>query len=719
MNKNTNTKSIKEVILNIIQENSPNRLKSNQLSKTLQIKSTDNDYELVKLALVELINEGKIYQGAHRTYGFVIPTLIIEGLYESVGRAGGGIVKSNIDDSQLLIIDKDSTWNALHGDFVRAKLIKISNNEKPSKGEITRVISRNTETITGTIFQSNKNSLFLQPDDKKLGIDFLIRRKNINNARIGDKVESKLLEWFDPEELPEVSVIRVLGKAGEVRTELKSVHYTYKLKNEFPINVTNEANNFTNDISSIEISKRKDLRSINTFTIDPDDAKDFDDAISIQKVNENEFILGIHIADVSHFVTEDSCLDKEALSRGTSVYLVGEVIPMLPEHLSNDLCSLKPNIDRLTFSVLVKINLNSEILDYEICKSIIHSKKRFTYNQVLEIINGVDDELKDDILLINKIAIELRNKRKEKGSTDFDTSETKFILDETGRPVEVIHKKANAATKLIEDCMLLANRIVAEHITMKKTGNSKQGKRDSRFAPFIYRIHDSPPSDKIRDFSNFLKSLGLTFPKENIKPLDYKKLIEKVRGTENEEIVNEMAIRSMAKAVYSNNNIGHFGLAFDNYSHFTSPIRRYPDLIVHRMLNEYINDMSIQRRNHYKSILDHICDQCSLTERNSVEAERESIKIAETYFMKSKIGNEYTAVITGMMPYAIFAKIDLFGIEGKIRIKDITDDYYVYDETKKMFVGKRKKRVFKLRDKVKIRVLKVDEVETFIDFTIV
>lgn len=708
-------KSVKENILSLITEAHPARMKTNQISKLLKIKSTDEDYELVRLAISELIDENKIVKGAHRSFGLVVTDLVIEGKFDANTNGGGTVVSQ--DREHIFEIDKYSTWNAIDGDIVRARLLK--NRNSLQKGEITRVVSRANTLFSGSIFQGKKGQLYLKPDNKKICFDFLIRRKNINNARINDKVEAKLLDWHDPEQLPEVSVTRVIGKAGEVKAELQSVLSSFKLDKNFNANVNSEVEKFGENILQEEIDKRKDLRGLQVFTIDPDDAKDFDDAISIETISENEFQVGIHIADVSYFVKENSALDKEAQARGTSVYLVGEVVPMLPEKLSNDLCSLKPNCDRLTYSVIVRLSGECKILDYEICKSIIHSKRRFTYNEVLNILETNSGDMLQELTLANRIATALREKRRLDGSTDFDTSESKFTLDENGFPTKLEQKKANKATKLIEDFMLLANKIVAQHIAKRKQGSGMHSKARKEKLPFVYRIHDSPPPEKVREFANYLKTFGINFPKENIKPMDYKKLIDQVRGTANEDPINDMAVRSMAKAVYSSFNIGHFGLAFQDYTHFTSPIRRYPDLIVHRLLSEYSNGVSNQKLKYYKDTLEQLCDHASMQERNAVLAERESIKIAETYFMKNKVGSVYSAVITGIMPFGVFAKIDEYGIEGKIRIKEIRDDYYTYNEQRKELRGRRNGKVFRLRDKVTVRVLRVDEFENYIDLEIV
>ncbi len=707
--------SIREQIITILTDIAPDLMKTNELSKELGIRATDQDYDMVRESLDELESEGVIFRGPRRRYGRAVPEITVEGRLQGSGRGQWLVIPTDAPNDAIAIDNRD-LWTALNGDIVRAKMTAPPRGDEKPKGEITRIISRANETVVGTLQHSHRQ-FFVEPDDRKIHRNVIIRKGRIGVAKVGDKVVVKLYEWNDPYEEPEGTILRVLGRAGEMKAEIESIAQMYRLPFVFPPEVLREADEFPDEISMDDMVGRSDLREADIFTIDPEDARDFDDAISVEEHDDGDITIGVHIADVSHYVKEGSALDREALKRGTSVYLVTGVIPMLPERLSNDLCSLKPGVDRLTYSVFVRLSPRGAIRENRITKSVIRSKRRFTYDEALAVLETGQGDFARELLTINRMAHVLRELRRKKGSVDFSTTELKFKLDENELPVEVIPKTATESTRLIEDCMLLANRVVAEFVAKKKFPKTQE--RGSTLNPFIYRIHDVPPKEKLLDLAEFVRTLGFNLPTDNIQPKDIQKLIESVRGTDEEDLVTQVTLRSMAKAVYSEHNVGHFGLAFQYYTHFTSPIRRYPDLIVHRMLDEYQAGMPLPRRREFERTMGGIADQCSERERAAVEAERESIKIAQVQYLKRHVGDVFEATIAGVMPYGIFARINTLGIEGFVRIRTITDDYYFYDERSRSFKGRRHKKSYRLGDSVHVRVIRVDEVKSEIDMELI
>jgi len=707
--------SIREQVLDILTEESPKLLKTNELSKRIRIKSTDPEYDIVRRALEDLESEGLIFRGPRRRYGRAVPDITVDGRLRMTGRGQWEVVPTESADAAL-VVDGRSLWTAMHGDTVRAKVTSAAGFGERPKGEVTRVLERANDQIVGTLRHGNRQ-FYVEPDEKKIHRTIGIRKNRIGTAKVGDKVVIKLHEWNDPYQEPEGTIVRSLGRAGEMSAEIESIALTYRLPHVFPDAVLAEAEAFSEELTPRDLEGRRDLRSYDIFTIDPYDARDFDDAVSIEEHDDGDVTIGVHIADVSHYVREGSALDREAYKRGTSVYLVTGVIPMLPERLSNDLCSLKPNVDRLAYSVLIRLSSRGAIRDYEIVKSVIRSKRRFTYEEALEILESGKGDFARELLALNRMAHHLRDNRRRKGSVDFATTELKFRLDENDHPVEVIPKTATESTRLIEDCMLLANRVVAEYVAKRKF--PKKGERGGTLNPFIYRIHDVPPKEKLLELAEFVKSLGYELPVDNIRPKDIQKLIDSARGSDEEQAITEVTLRSMAKAVYSEFNIGHFGLAFEYYTHFTSPIRRYPDLIVHRMLDEYQRLMPVSRRREYQATLGAVADQCSERERAAVEAERASIKIAEVEYLKRHVGDVFEATISGVMPFGLFAEIIQLGIDGLVRVRDLTDDYYYYDERARSFKGRRSKKSYRLGDRVYVRVIRVDELKSEIDMEII
>ncbi len=607
--------------------------------------------------------------------------------------------------------------NALHGDtvavipFAHPVTRHRGRDERTPEGEIVEIVKRGITTLTGTLEQA-RHFFFVVPDDERIARDIYVAREDAMHAKHGDKVVVQLHPWEDEHVNPEGTVTEVLGPAGDARVEVMSVARTFNLPLSFPQEALREADSLSGTITPEDLRDRLDFRSKVTFTIDPEDAKDFDDAVSYEALPGGMMRLGVHIADVSHYVREGSALDREALARGTSVYMVNEVIPMLPERLSNDLCSLRPDIDRLTYSVIMDVNHDGKVEDYTITKSVIHSARRFTYEEVQKIIEEGKGEFADHILPLHKLAQTLLKRRRRNGSIDFDTGEAKFRFDASGLPSQIIKKIRLDSHRLVEECMLLANKTVAKHIGVVR---SEAGAR-----PFLYRVHDLPDPSRLTDLANFVKQFGYSFNvKDGISSKDLQRLLDKVEGSEVEAVINEVALRSMAKAVYSEKNIGHFGLAFKYYTHFTSPIRRYPDLVVHRLLDAYARGVNGGYVERMKKALPAIADQSSERERVAMEAERMSVKVMQVEYMKRHLGDEFEGVIAGVTKFGVFVEINDLLVEGLVRIADLADDYYLFDEKRYSLRGRSRGKVYRLGDPVHVRVVSVNPEEREIDFSIV
>ncbi len=678
------------------------RLKSKEISKKLGI-SEDYEYAELKHVLFMLTQEGFIEREGKRyslktaDAGKLIGTLQIV--------AGGDYGFVMLKDKKLkdIFIAGKNLNTSFHGDTVEVMLVSTKKG-KSIEGEIVKVVERRKNEFVG-ILQKSKSFFFVKPDDEKIHRDIYVAPNKLNNAKPGDKVVVGNIEWKSQQLNPEGSVKEILGKAGSYDAEIAAIAREFGLSYKFPKNVLREAETFSDEIPASEIKKRLDLRDETIFTIDPEDAKDFDDAVSVENLSGGNFKVGIHIADVSHFVREGTELYEEALNRGTSVYIVGKVIPMLPEKLSNGICSLVPGKDRLTYSVIVELTPSAKVISYEIKKTVINSKRRFTYDEVQEILDKGKGDFYREITQLNNISKTLRAKRIKKGSINFFTPEVVFKLDKNGVPVEINIKEVRESHNLIEELMLLANQIVAEHV---------KPKANKKTVPFVYRIHDLPDKEKITEFARFVKSLGFHFdPNSANKSKQFQLLLDEVRDTEEEAVVNEIAIRSMAKAVYSTKNIGHYGLGFKFYTHFTSPIRRFPDLAVHKIIFDYIND---SEKNLSLEELEEICDHASDRERNAINAERLSVKLKQIEYLQGKLGEDFHGVISGITHFGIFIELSQNLAEGLIRLRDLDDDYYRFDEQNYSIVGKRTGRRFRLGDKVNVKLVRVDEEKREIDF---
>ena len=690
--------------------------KTNELSKMLGIPSDSNEYQALRDELHRLEDTGAISRGSRRRYGMVPPPPSeITGTLK-MQTTGNGLVSPDKECGfkETILIRTRNLTNALHGDRVKVALYAEIEGERP-QGEIIEILERASKIITGTVDRS-RHQLYVKPDSGKMSRDVIITKKDLAGAKPGDKVKVELYDWDDERHDPEGKVLEIFGKQGTFQVEMQALAAEYGLSKEFPREVMREVEKVPEQIPAEEIAKRLDLRKATIFTIDPEDAKDFDDAISLEDNKDGTVTLGVHIADVSHYVTENSALDAEAIRRGTSVYLAGGVIPMLPEKLSNDICSLKPDVERLTYSAIMKVDENSgKVLESTFAKSVIKSVMRFSYEEAEERTTTGKGKYAKLLKKMRDLSLKMYALRRKEGSIDFETDEVRFRFDEIGDPFESYKKERLGSMRMIEDFMLAANKAVAEAI-------GKMGDASRTIKPFLYRIHADPDPDKLAELARVAKGLGYTLIPENVSPRSVQKFLESVQGKPEEKMLNNLMLRAMAKAVYAEHNVGHFGLAFMHYTHFTSPIRRYPDLIVHRMMFEYFSQagMSAKRDRYYFNLLPEVADHSSATERSAVEAERESVSIAHLYMMRDKIGEEFEGKITGIQKYGCFVQLES-GAEGLLHVRELPG-YYTYDEEHLMLRPQRsggskaKQRPYRIGEKVMVKLIRVDEMRRKLDF---
>lgn len=614
------------------------------------------------------------------------------------------------DGSESVFIAERSMNRALNGDKVKVMLYPLRR-KKELEGEVVEIIERARERFVG-IIDSKHGVTILKANNKQLPMNIIIPPDKTKGAKNGQKCIAAITYWGDKYENPIGEIVDILGDTGNNNTEMHAILAEYGLPYSYPQEIEKEANKIPETITEDEIKRRIDFRTTTTFTIDPRDAKDFDDALSIKDLGDGLWEVGVHIADVTHFVPEGGIIDQEAVKRATSVYLVDRTVPMLPEHLSNFICSLRPDEEKLTYSCIFTINDLAEVIDYKIARTVIKSDRRFTYEEAQEIIETGKGDFATEVLRLNDLAKKLREKRFASGAIAFERSEVRFEIDDTGKPVSVFFKESKDSNKLIEEFMLLANKYVAQHIGMPR--NREKPKT------FVYRIHDVPNPEKLSNFATFIKKFGYkikTDGKKTSVSSSINHLLDQIEGKKEQNMIETLAIRSMAKAAYSTKNIGHYGLAMKYYTHFTSPIRRYPDMMVHRLLTKYADKVPQQTidRTDYESLCKHSSDM----EQLAAQAERASIKYKQIEFMADKIGKVYDGVISGISTWGIYVEINENKCEGMVYIRDLEDDVYVYDEKNYCIIGRRTQRKYQIGDDIRIKVVKADLIKKYLDFEIV
>ncbi len=704
--KSANIKLVlNQLVSDVFEKNNNQLLNYKQVSAKLNL----NDQES-RETILEILKEGKnngIFLEPEKGK-FKLKELqnFIIGTVDMTADGSAYIVPEDEFEKDIFVAPR-KLKNALHGDTVKAYVFAKKSGRK-NDGEVIEIIKRAKSDFTGVIKISDRFA-FVIADDKKMMHDIFVPLADTHGAKSGQRVLVTLSDWPESAKNPIGIVKHVLGNQGENNTEMNAILAQYGFPLEFPPQVEREANAIPEEIPAAEIAKRKDFRNVLTFTIDPADAKDFDDAISYQKLPNGNHEIGVHIADVSHYVIQGSELDKEAYSRATSVYLVDRVIPMLPERLSNGVCSLRPHEDKLCFAAVFELDEQANIQNEWYGRTVIHSDRRFAYEEAQEVIETKTGDYTTEILKLNELAYILRDRKFKNGAISFESTEVKFKLDEAGKPIGVYVKERKDAHKLIEDYMLLANRKVAEFIAKKSKGKQK--------LTFVYRVHDSPNMETLNTFANFASRFGYKIntksDKEIAKSLNH--LMSEVEGKKEQNILTSLAIRSMAKAIYTTKKTSHYGLAFEYYTHFTSPIRRYPDVMAHRLLQTYLDGGKSADMEFYEVASVH----SSAMEKRAADAERASIKYKQAEYLENNIGTAYKGIISGVTEWGMYVEIEENKCEGMIRLRDISDDFYVLDEKNYCIVGQRKKKKYQLGDEVMIRVKKVDLSKRQIDFTLI
>lgn len=697
-------KDLERLILNFLEKENRQSFNYKQVAFAVGATNPSNRMDVINildaLTAAELIQEVGI--GKYKAMN----NRGTENVGEFVRRSNGrnGVM---IDDELILVAERNSK-HALNGDKVR---VEISANRKGQEPEakVIEIIEPKDQVFIGTL-NVEKNYASLVTDSKFLAADIIIPRGKLKGGKTGDKAIVRITRWRDEEMNPRGEVVDILGQKGENNAEMHAILAEFGLPYKYPANVEKAANEIDAGITKEEIAKREDFRHVTTFTIDPRDAKDFDDALSIRKLKNGNYEVGVHIADVTHYVTPTSIIEKEARQRATSVYLVDRTIPMLPEHLSNGICSLRPNEEKLTFSAIFEMDDKANVINSRIRRTVIKSDRRFTYEEAQQVIETGEGDFSEEILILDKLAKELRRRRYENGALEFDRAEVRFDIDKNGKPISVYFKESKDANKLIEEFMLLANITVAESI-----GKVPKGKKAKTF---VYRVHDNPDPEKISNLSQIAMRFGFKVKAEgSAKEVNrgINRLLKDVKGRGEENMLSILAIRSMAKAIYTTENIGHYGLAVDYYTHFTSPIRRYPDMMVHRLLARYAEG----GRSVDKMKVEEQCKHSSDMEQLAANAERASIKYKQVEFMQDKLGEIYDGVISAVTEWGFYVELDENMCEGLVPVRDLADDYYDFDEKNFCLIGRKYHNKYTLGDIVRVQVARADLDKKQLDFALV
>lgn len=699
---NTNTRIIimtrKEKVLGFMNEKEYVPLMFEELVAVLCVP--DDSIDELKSILEELINEGKVIKTKKKRYMISKDAGFVGGTFRGNEKGFGFVMNEGQED---IFIPSDLTHSAMDSDKVLAKITKPSQNGKRAEGEIVKILERHTDEFAGR-YEKSRNFGFVILDNRRLSKDVFISKKDTLNAKDGDKVVVKITDWGHGKRNPEGVITKVLGSMNDAGVDVMSVMVSYGIKEEFDTKVLEETDKIQCEISKEEIESREDFRHLPIITIDGKDAKDLDDAVCVQR-EEKGYTLSVHIADVSHYVKEGRPLDKSALNRGTSVYFADRVVPMLPKKLSNGICSLNPNEDRLTLSCVMKIDKSGNVTDHYITEGVIRSVERMTYEDVTEILVNKDksllkryENISEQLFLMEELAVILRKKRFNKGSIDFDFPEAKIILDENGKAIDIEKYTTTVSNHIIEEFMLITNKTVAEFLYWTNT-------------PFVYRVHEKPSEEKLQNFNEFILNFGfgIKHNAEDIHPSEFSSILNKIKDTEYERMISTVMLRSLMKAEYSSQNKGHFGLAFDYYCHFTSPIRRYPDLMCHRIIKEFLKgEMDDSRINILKAKCEEAAKVSSEREINAQNAERDLEDIKKCEYMSTKIGKRYEGIISSVTNFGMFIELDNT-VEGVVKVIDMRDDYYIYEEKTHSLVGEYSGRQFRIGDRVKIIVAGINK----------
>lgn len=703
--------AITRQVLNFFNENSTKPFNYKQVSAALGLKKSVMKERVVD-AMFDLESAGKIQRVSAGKYKANMRRKTVVGVLDRESVAKKTYLIPD-DGGERVWIAERSMGRALNGDRVEVVLFPRRKG-KEQEGEVIEVLERKKTEFVG-ILEVKPTFAFLNIDKKLLTHDIFIPLEKLNGGKDGQRCVGRIVEWASKEKNPIGEIVAVLGDVGNNNAEMHAILAEFGLPYSYPKEVEDAANEISDVIDAEEIARRRDMRDVVTFTIDPRDAKDFDDALSIRKLESGLWEVGVHIADVTHYVTPDSIIEKEAYKRATSVYLVDRTIPMLPERLCNNICSLRPHEDKLAYSVVFQMDEFAEVKSYEICKTVINSDRRFTYEEAQTIIENGEGDFATELLKLNELAKILRTKRFAKGAIAFDRVEVRFEIDEKGKPLSVYFKEAKESNMLIEEFMLLANRTVAAHIGKPKGVKGAKSKPKT----FVYRVHDVPNPDKLENFSTFIKRFGYklkTTGKNEAVSAAINNLLDQVAGKREQNLIETLAIRSMAKATYTTENIGHYGLAFDYYTHFTSPIRRYPDMMVHRLLTRYLFEEGHSvNKNEYEEYCEHSSDM----EQLAASAERASIKYKQVEYMSERLGQVYDGVISGVTDWGIYVELNENKCEGMISIRCLDDDYYEFDENNYCIVGRYTGKRYQLGDELTVRIAKTDLVKKQLDFELI